>query len=199
MRFQASELSTYGDVSSLAKSKIGNVSSTQVRTGADLGLFGKRIKDAIQAEVIPSSAKFDPVSKIIDSLIKEGTYQANTKLAPYFGSLKGLATNMGATETAKAITSAAAWYYNNVEKPAKAKAGAPSGKIVGTEIEILATPPEGGAPGGGGGGPIGWIKDHPLAAAGIGAGIVVLVVGVGIWYTDSQAAAEARAAGRVRV
>lgn len=179
MRFQASELSNYGDLTS----SLALVKGAKVKDASGFAQLAINVRDAMAEESGASASDTASVNKVVEITNK---ITKPVELAPYFARLKGVATSVGAKKTADAITSAASWFYYNVENPGAAKPSAPASR--GSSTDIL--PPSTGGDGGGGGGPIGWMKDHPLAVAGIGAGIVVLVVGAGIWYTDSRAASQ---------
>ena len=94
--------------------EIGAVASSQVRTGSDMGTFIDRVEAAIEEEV---GYVKDPGELVAITGKAAGTNDVKV-IAPLFARLRKVATDSKATQTDQAILKAAAWYYNNVEKPA---------------------------------------------------------------------------------
>ena len=103
-------------------SSVSSISSMKVKDAAQMTTFISLVQTGIAAEAgqLSSSdtAKFPIFMKQME-VAKTGDKSAQIKaVAGMFGSLKSVATANGASQIAKAITTAAAWYWNNVEKPA---------------------------------------------------------------------------------
>ena len=103
-------------------SSVSAISGTKVRDSDQMSKFISIVQTGIADEAgeLSSSdkAKF-PIFLKQMQIAKSGAKDDQIKaVAGMFGSLKSVATSNGATQIAKAITTAAAWYWNNIEKPA---------------------------------------------------------------------------------
>ena len=89
------------------------LATTQVRDSADMVAFVDLVGASIAQEV--------PGKTAVLANIRVRAAEANNSvklIAPLFKDLRAQAQSVGATTTDDAILVAAAWYYNNVEKPA---------------------------------------------------------------------------------
>lgn len=121
-RFQPSHLSVSNPgapTRQLARRNSGAVdavASSQVRTGSDMVTFVDRVENAVSDEIGESTQTTPPELLSIRGAAKSSS---DVKvIAPLFGRLRSFAQGEGASKTDQAILKAAAWYYNNVEKPA---------------------------------------------------------------------------------
>ena len=91
-----------------------DVVTSQVHDSSDMVDFIGKVKTAIALE---ARGKTQPVLTNIEARAKEANNSVKL-IAPLFKDLRAQAQSVGATTTDDAILVAAAWYYNNVEKPA---------------------------------------------------------------------------------
>lgn len=119
-RFQPSHLSVSNPgapTHQLARRNSGSiavVAASQVRTGSDMDTFVGHVETAIEEESGYVSAPSELVAITAKAV---GTNDVKV-IAPLFARLRKVATDSRAPQTDQAILKAAAWYYNNVEKPA---------------------------------------------------------------------------------
>lgn len=102
-----------------ASDLIAQVSSYRVKNGSDMAAFLKVVEAAVEAErggTLDSSTKSG-----LASLISQAKSGSVKQVASIFGQVKSGAKDSGAPKTADAITTAAAWYYYNVEEPGAGK------------------------------------------------------------------------------
>jgi len=99
------------------------VADGKVKDAAQMMGFITNVQAAIESEVGALSEKdklkipiFSQQMKLAQSAAKPDMIKA---VAGMFGTLKSFATASGAAQTAKAITTAAAWFWNNIEKPSQ--------------------------------------------------------------------------------
>lgn len=120
-RFQPSHLSVSNPgapTRQLARRNSGlieAVAASQVRTGSDMATFVDRVENAVSDEIGESTQTTPPELVSIRGAAK--TSSDVKVIAPLFGRLRSFAQGEGASKTDAAILKAAAWYYNNVEKP----------------------------------------------------------------------------------
>jgi len=122
---------TAGDLDRVAgwrvtkKAQFSRYAAHTIRTA--LGEVGKPVSAIADGSV---DINFFPGRKTGNdwlATIPAGTGPGAKRLAPGFGALKRWAQSLGAPRTARAITSSAAWFYYNVERPGSgASAPAPS-------------------------------------------------------------------------
>ena len=106
--------------------EIEAVASSQVRTGSDMFTFVSRVEDSISDEKGESFSVTPSALASIQAVAK--TSNDVKVIAPLFARLRSFAQGEGATKTDAAILKAAAWYYNNVEKPGSGTSGGSSYK-----------------------------------------------------------------------
>ena len=94
---------------------VNAVASSQVRTGSDMGTFIERVEAAISAETGGVESQQSELAAITSTASTTGDVKV---IAPLFARLRAVAQREAAPKTDAAILKAAAWYYNNVEKPA---------------------------------------------------------------------------------
>ena len=125
--FALPQYGSYGDFGAITAHDLDRVAKWQVTKKAQFRPYaGHTIKTALGEVGKPLSAiadgsvdiNFFPGGKTGDAwlaTIRAGTGAPAKRLAPGFGALKRWAQSLGATRTANAITSSAAWFYYNVE------------------------------------------------------------------------------------
>ena len=110
--------------------EIEAVASSQVRTGSDMVTFVDRVENAVSDE---NGESFTSTPSALASIQSVAKSSSDIKvIAPLFGRLRSFAQEQGATKTDAAILKAAAWYYNNVEKPGSGTSGGSSYKAPAT-------------------------------------------------------------------
>jgi|688.fasta_scaffold639128_2 hypothetical protein len=135
-RFQPSHMSVLNSdapTRQLARRNGGEieaVASSQVRTSSDMVTFVDRVENAVSDEIGES---FLSTPAALSSIQATAKSSSDVKvIAPLFGQLRSFAQGQGASKTDQAILKAAAWYYNNVEKPKSGTSGGSSYKPAAT-------------------------------------------------------------------
>lgn len=130
-RFQPSHMSASNrgaPTRQLARRNSGEieaVASSRVRTGSDMVTFVDRVENAVSDE---NGESFPSTPSALASIQSVAKSSSDIKvIAPLFGRLRSFAQEQGATKTDAAILKAAAWYYNNVEKPALGQSSSSGG------------------------------------------------------------------------
>jgi hypothetical protein len=99
------------------------VSDSKVKDASQMATFVTRVQAAAESEVgeltVADKGKFAIYGNQMNIAQKLPKADMIKAVASMFGTVKSLATSIGATQTAKAVTTAAAWYWNNIEKPAQ--------------------------------------------------------------------------------
>jgi hypothetical protein len=104
-------------------SSLTAVADSKVKDASQMVTFISYVQPAIESEVGTLTAadkgKFPIFSNQMNIAQKASKADMIKAVAAMFGTLKSLATSSGAAQTAKAITTAAAWFWNNIEKPSQ--------------------------------------------------------------------------------